>query len=231
MSNVSSSEIEQFDNLANHWWDVDGKLKTLHDINPLRVQYIQQHCQLRENTVLDIGCGGGILSESLAKAGAKVTAIDLSEPAIEVAKQHAKQQKLSIDYRVQSAEDMAEQAPQFDVITCLELLEHVPDPGSVIKAASQCLKPGGQLVLSTINRTIKAYLMAIVGAEYVLNLIPRGTHHYQQLIRPSELTNWCRQANLSLKHLQGMSYNPITRQASNSDDVGVNYLAVFIRQH
>jgi len=224
-NNVSTQEIDKFSELSQQWWDKSGKMRTLHDINPLRVQFIQQQVDLTSKTVIDIGCGGGILSESLAQQQATVTGIDLAETLLEVAKQHSQQAGLSINYQCISAEDMAEKAAgQFNVVTCLEMLEHVPDPAAIVQACAKLLKPDGQLFFSTLNRTLKAYLFAILGAEYVLKLIPRGTHQYDQFIRPAELDKWLRESGLSLKTITGFSYNPLTHTAQFSKDVGVNYL-------
>jgi 2-polyprenyl-6-hydroxyphenyl methylase / 3-demethylubiquinone-9 3-methyltransferase len=226
MANLDSQEIAKFSKLAAEWWDRDGSFKSLHDINPLRVGFIQQHVALTNKKVLDIGCGGGILSESLAQLGAQVTAIDMSAEVLNTARLHQAQNPLGIDYQQISAEDMALQQPNaFDVITCMELLEHVPDPASLIKACATLVKPDGAVFFSTINRNPKAYLFAIVAAEYLLNLLPKGTHDYAKFIRPSELSRWARDNDLTVQALQGMSYQPLTKQYYLSNDIGVNYLA------
>ncbi|MFT3742375.1 MAG: bifunctional 2-polyprenyl-6-hydroxyphenol methylase/3-demethylubiquinol 3-O-methyltransferase UbiG [Gammaproteobacteria bacterium] len=225
MQNTDSQELQHFSHFANDWWNPTGPFKTLHDINPLRLSFIMDHCQIGGKQVLDIGTGGGILAESLAKMGAHVTAIDASESAILAAQHHANTQQLSIDYHVSTAEAFAEQHPeQFDVITCLELLEHVPDPTSVIQACSALVKPGGHVFFSTLNRNIKSYLMAIVGAEYLLKLLPKGTHHYEKFIRPAELAAWLRLHQLQLQQLRGLQYQPFSKSYRLSHQVDVNYL-------
>ena len=231
MINVISHEIQKFSNLSSTWWNPTGPLKTLHAINPLRLQFIQTHITLLNSSVIDIGCGGGILSESLALAGANVTGIDMSAPAIEAAQQHWQITKAtqansgSLNYSVNTAEIMAAQyANTFDVVTCMELLEHVPDPASVVQACAKLAKPGGYIFFSTINRNPKAYLFAILGAEYLLNLLPKGTHDYAKFIKPSELANWCRAAGLTPNDLQGLHYNPLTKHYFLNQDISVNYL-------
>jgi 2-polyprenyl-6-hydroxyphenyl methylase/3-demethylubiquinone-9 3-methyltransferase len=226
--NVDADEIAKFKTLASQWWDPNGQLRTLHDLNPIRLAFIQQYCQLNAQRVADIGCGGGILSESLAKNGAIVTAIDMDAAGIEVAKQHAQASQLAIDYRQQAVETLAEQEPaSFDVVVCMEMLEHVPDPAAIMHACARLLKPQGKLLVSTINRHPKAYALAVIGAEYLLNLLPRGTHDYQKFIKPSELATWARQAGLQLVQMQGVHYQPFSRQCKLTDDVSVNYLACF----
>lgn len=229
-SNVDSQEIEKFAAQADIWWDPHGSMKPLHQLNPLRVQYISERVELNNKAILDLGCGGGILSESLAKAGANVTAIDLAEPSIQVAQQHAADHQLDINYLCTPVEQMVkEHAGAFDVVTCMEMLEHVPDPHAIIVACSALLKPGGRLFLSTLNRTIKAYFFAILGAEYVLNMLPRGTHDYSKFIKPSELERWIRDGNLQLEHLQGLHFNPLSDQFSLTAATDVNYLAFCIK--
>lgn len=230
MKNVDLNEVEKFNSIASEWWDPHGPFKPLHQLNPCRLDFVKKYTKLSNKKVLDVGCGGGILSESLARNGAHVTGIDMAEDALQVAKQHASQSQLNIDYQHITAEEFAEQhAGQFDVITCMELLEHVPNPESLIKACARLAKPEGQLFFSTLNRTPKAFLLAIAGAEYVLRLLPRGTHTYSQFLRPSELENLGRQAQLSLAHLSGMKYNPLTEYAELCSDLSINYLAHFRR--
>ncbi len=230
--NLSDLEIEQFEAMAPHWWDKNGPCKPLHDLNPTRVQFIKQHCQLDNKQVLDIGCGGGILTERLQAEGALVTGIDAASMLIKVAQEH--QQEIAdldpIQYYISTAEDFAKHHPaKFDIITCMELLEHVPDPQSLIHAISTLLKPNGQVFLSTLNRTPKSYALAILGAEYLLKLLPKGTHTYDQFIKPSELNTCLENVGLSLKDLQGMHYNPFSRSASLQEDVSVNYLAYGVK--
>ena len=228
MKNVDDLEIRKFEALASRWWDPNSEFKPLHDINPLRVNYISQHINLAEKRVLDIGCGGGILAEALAHHGAAVTAIDKAEASLSVAKLHLLESQLDISYLDSTAEELAEAQPaQFDVVTCLEMLEHVPDPSSVVAACQQLVKPGGLVFFSTINRNPKSYLFAIIGAEYLLNLLPRGTHDYAKLIKPSELATWSRQAHLTLRDQIGMGYNPLTKKYFLQNSVDVNYLACY----
>lgn len=222
MMNVDKQEIDKFAKLANFWWDPKGPLKTLHAINPARLHYIQSHVNLKGKKVLDVGCGGGILSEALAEAGAQVTAIDLAEPSIEVAAKHAREKSLEIDYQCTALEDLTQN--QFEVITCLELLEHVPDPKAIIEQCAKRLCPGGTLILSTINRTLKAYLKAIVAAEYVLQLLPKQTHDYDKFIKPSEISAWLRESEFEVIDISGLDYNPLTQTSEITDDVAVNYL-------
>lgn len=226
MTNVDPAEIRKFDSLASRWWDPTGDFKPLHDLNPLRSDYIEQHTRLEGAKVLDVGCGGGILTESLARKGATVTGIDMSEAPLAVARLHASSSNLDIDYRQITAEDIADTEPaQYDVVCCLEMLEHVPDPSSVICACKQLVKPGGHVFFSTINRNPKSFLFAIVGAEYVLRLLPRGTHEYQKLIRPSELHRWCREGGLDVIETLGVTYNPFDKTfALNETDVSINYM-------
>ena len=225
MINVDELELNKFSNLAHKWWDKTSEFKPLHDINPLRLNYIDKAVTLKGKTVLDVGCGGGILSESMAVRGAKVTGIDLGEKTLKVAQLHSLESGVAVDYQLISVEKLAEQQPaSFDVVTCLEMLEHVPDPASVVAACAKLVKPGGKVFFSTINRNPKAYLFAVIGAEYVLNMLPRGTHDYAKFIKPSELASWMRLADLSLNHQIGMSYNPITQHYWLGDDVSVNYM-------
>ena len=225
--NVDHEEVEIFAVLASRWWDKSSEFKPLHDINPLRLNYIKEQCggSLNGKRILDIGCGGGILSESLALEGATVVGIDLAEAGLEVAKLHLLESGLDIDYQFISAEDLtASESESFDVITCLEMLEHVPDPSLIIEACSKLVKTNGRVFFSTINRNPKSYFFAIVGAEYVLNLLPKGTHHYEKFIRPSEIDGWARDFNLSISSMIGMTYNPITKRYKLGDDVSVNYI-------
>ncbi len=224
--NVNPVEVAKFERLASRWWDPAGESRPLHDLNPVRFGYIAERAPLKGARVLDVGCGGGILSESLARAGADVIGIDLAAAVLDVARLHLLESGLEVDYREVSVEVLAdEMSGQFDVITCLEMLEHVPDPTSVIRACADLLKPGGRLFLSTLNRTPQSFATAIVGAEYVLRLLPRGTHHYAQFIKPSELAGDLRRAGLGIEDLRGIGYNPLTRKAWLSDSVAVNYLA------
>lgn len=224
--NVDPSEIAKFEALASRWWDPDSEFKPLHAMNPVRAGYIDEHLNIAGKAVLDIGCGGGILTEALAHRGARVTGIDMTDAPLKVARLHALDSGLEgIEYRQMTAEALAEEAPgQFDVITCMEMLEHVPDPTSVIAAIERLLKPGGYAFFSTINRNPKAWVMAIVGAEYVLRLLPKGTHDYKKLIRPSELKHWAEQRNLKTLDLRGIHYNPFSNRFSLNTDVSVNYL-------
>ncbi|QEP44298.1 bifunctional 2-polyprenyl-6-hydroxyphenol methylase/3-demethylubiquinol 3-O-methyltransferase UbiG [Ectothiorhodospiraceae bacterium BW-2] len=224
-ANVDANEIDKFEQLASRWWDPNSEFKPLHDINPLRLNYIDQRVGLAGKRVADIGCGGGILSESMAQRGAIVTGIDMGRAPLEVAKLHQLESGTSVTYRQMTVESLALEEPgQYDLITCLEMLEHVPDPASVIAACRQLVKPDGHLVFSTINRNPKSYLFAIVGAEYLLKLLPKGTHDYQHFIRPAELERWCRQAGIELTELIGMSYNPLTKRYRLGRDISVNYL-------
>ena len=223
--NADPAELQKFSELAHRWWDPASEFKPLHDINPLRLGWINGKADLLGKTVLDVGCGGGILTESMAAAGAKVTGIDLSEKALSVARLHLFESGLSVDYRLISAEDLAEEMPvHFDVVTCMEMLEHVPDPASTIAACAHLVKPGGHVFFSTLNRNLKAYVQAIIGAEYVLNMLPRGTHEYAKFIKPSELSRHCRNAGLDTHELIGLSYNPLSRLYSLGRDTDVNYL-------
>ena len=224
-ANVDPAEVAKFEALATSWWDTEGESKPLHDLNPIRLAYIEQRCQLKNKLAIDVGCGGGILSEALAKSGANVTGIDMGRMPLDIATLHALESDFTIDYQQVTAEEKAEQSPeQFDVVTCMEMLEHVPDPVSVIQACSDLVKPGGDLFFSTLNRHPKAYLLAVLGAEYIMKMLPKGTHDYKRFIRPSEMATWCRQAGLNVQDITGMSYNPFNKSFKLSDDVNVNYL-------
>ncbi|MEX0708859.1 MAG: bifunctional 2-polyprenyl-6-hydroxyphenol methylase/3-demethylubiquinol 3-O-methyltransferase UbiG [Woeseia sp.] len=228
--NVDTGEIAKFDALAASWWDPHGEFRPLHEINPLRLDYIRQRASLHGALVLDVGCGGGILSESMDKAGARVTGIDLAERALAVARLHQVESGSSVEYVQAGAESFADgHAGEFDVVTCLEMLEHVPSPGDVVDACTRLVKPGGHLFFSTINRNPKAFLFAIVGAEYLLRLLPAGTHEYEKFIRPSELEEWARHAGLELQGMIGLHYNPLTREYSLGPNVDVNYMMHFRR--
>lgn len=224
--NVDPNEIRKFEELASRWWDKNSEFKPLHDINPLRANWIDNLAPVAEKKVLDVGCGGGILAESLAQRGAQVTGIDMGDAPLGVAKLHQLESGLSIDYQKSTAEDFAQQHENaFDVVTCLEMLEHVPDPSSVVQACAKMVKPGGHVFFSTINRNSKAFLFAIIGAEYVLRLLPRGTHEYAKFIRPSELANWSRSADLQVNQMTGLLFNPLTKKYRLSDsDMDVNYM-------
>lgn len=223
--NVDQQELNKFALLASRWWDPEGELKTLHQINPLRLGYIQDHVNLSGKSVIDIGCGAGILTESMAKAGARATGIDMNKSLIEAAELHLHESGVEAEYLKITAEDIAAERPeQYDVVTCLEMLEHVPDPASVIRACAALVKPGGHIFFSTINRNPKAYLFAILGAEYILNILPKNTHDYSKFIRPSELGAWIRQAGMQTQNITGMHYNPFTKIFKLTDDVSVNYL-------
>ena len=231
MSNVDRAEVAKFEALAHRWWDRESEFKPLHEINPLRVSWIDERISLNGKKVLDVGCGGGILSESMARRGAIVTGIDMGEAPLGVARLHQLESGLEIDYRQSTAEALAEEMPgAFDVVTCLEMLEHVPDPASVIAACYRMVKPGGMVFFSTINRNAKAYLLAIVGAEYVLKMLPRGTHDFKKFIRPSELGAWCRATGLEVKDITGMTYNPLSKHYSLGSDVDVNYMIQTLRE-
>jgi 2-polyprenyl-6-hydroxyphenyl methylase/3-demethylubiquinone-9 3-methyltransferase len=225
MTNADPIELEKFSQLAHKWWDPNSEFKPLHDINPLRLGYIDRHAGLTGKTVLDVGCGGGILSESMAELNANVTGIDLSDKALQVARLHLLESGKQVEYRKIAVEDLAaEQPARYDVVTCLEMLEHVPDPHSVIMACAQLVKPGGWIFFSTLNRNPKSYLLAVVGAEYILNMLPRGTHDYTKFIKPSELAQSCRNAGLNLVDLIGMSFNPLSKVYSLGKDTDVNYM-------
>jgi 2-polyprenyl-6-hydroxyphenyl methylase/3-demethylubiquinone-9 3-methyltransferase len=228
LHNVDQDEIAKFEKLAGRWWDPHSEFKPLHDINPLRLDYIDRLAPLAGRQVIDVGCGGGLLAEGMALRGAQVTGIDMGKAPLGVARLHQHESGLDIDYRQATAEQIAAtRAASFDIVTCLEMLEHVPDPGAVIAACAQLIKDDGHVILSTINRNPKAYLFAVVGAEYLLRMLPRGTHDYSKFIRPSEMEAWARDCGLQLTDLTGMSYNPLTQEYRLGSDVSVNYLACF----
>ncbi len=223
--NVDVAELNKFSELAHKWWDKTSEFKPLHDINPLRLNYINDTVLLAGKRVLDVGCGGGILSESMAEKGATVTGVDLGEKALKVAQLHSLESKVEVDYRLVSVEDLAQQeASSYDIVTCLEMLEHVPDPASIVRACAALVKPGGHVFFSTINRNPKAYAFAVLGAEYILKMLPKGTHDYAKFIKPSQLASWAREVDLVLEGQAGMSYNPLTKHYWLNDDVSVNYL-------
>jgi 2-polyprenyl-6-hydroxyphenyl methylase/3-demethylubiquinone-9 3-methyltransferase len=225
MANADPLELEKFGALAHRWWDPQGEFRPLHEINPLRLGWISARAPLAGRDVLDVGCGGGILAEAMARAGARVTGIDLSEKPLRVAQLHLHESGLAVDYRGVSAEDLARERPaSFDVVTCMELLEHVPDPASMVAACATLVRPGGNVFFSTINRNAKAYLFAVIGAEYMLKLLPKGTHDYERFIKPSELARWSRAAGLTVADMTGMLYNPLTKVYSLGRDCDVNYL-------
>ena len=224
-ANADPAELEKFSRLAHRWWDPHGEFRPLHEINPLRLAWIDRHASLAGKAVLDVGCGGGILAEAMAARGARVTGIDLSEKALRVAELHLLESRLEVTYRKAMAEEFAAAHPgAFDVVTCMELLEHVPEPASMVGACARLVRPGGTVFFSTINRNPKSYLFAVVGAEYVLKLLPKGTHDYARFIKPSELARWARKADLRVDEVLGMTYNPLTRRYRLGADCDVNYL-------
>jgi len=230
MRNADPAELEKFGDLAHRWWDPTSEFKPLHDINPLRLDWIDQAVGLQGKRVLDVGCGGGLLSEGMATRGAHVTGIDLSEKPLGVARLHLLESGRQVDYRMVSAEDLAaEMQGAFDAVTCLEMLEHVPDPASIVAACAALVRPGGQVFFSTLNRNPKSYLFAVIGAEYVLRMLPRGTHDFARFIKPSELMRWCKQASLEPAEVTGMTYNPLTGRYALGRDTDVNYLVRAVR--
>ena len=225
MSNVDPLELEKFNQLAHRWWDPNSEFKPLHDINPLRLDYIDRLAGLDRKAALDVGCGGGILSEAMAARGAKVTGIDLGDRPLKVAQLHLLESGLTVEYRKVAVEELAvEQPHHYDIVTCMEMLEHVPDPASIVAACARLLRPGGWCFFSTINRNAKAYLFAVIGAEYILGLLPRGTHDYAKFLKPAELAAYCRTAGLTPGRITGMTYNPLTRIYALGDDASVNYI-------
>ncbi|CUU51603.1 putative 3-demethylubiquinone-9 3-methyltransferase [Actinobacillus pleuropneumoniae] len=232
MNNIDQTELDKFEKMAATWWDPNGSFKPIHLLNPLRLDYIQQKANgLFGKKVLDVGCGGGILSEAMARAGATVTGIDMTTEPLEVARKHAEENGLSIDYRQTTIEDFVQNqaachAEKFDVITCMEMLEHVPDPLSIIQSCKALLKPDGVLFFSTINRTFKAYMLVIIGAEYVLKMLPKGTHEFEKFIKPAELLNWCDMADLRCQEMKGYHFNPVTERFWLNNDVSCNYIAM-----
>ncbi len=231
MTNADPQELAKFSDLAHRWWDLEGEFRPLHQINPLRLEWIDGLAPLKGRRVLDVGCGGGVLSDAMARRGAQVLGIDLASKPLKVAQLHALEAGTqAVEYREVAAEALATEAPAtFDIVTCMEMLEHVPDPSAIVSACATLVKPGGWVFFSTLNRNPKSFLFAIVGAEHVLNLLPKGTHEYARFIKPSELARWCRDAGLELQATRGMSYNPITRRYALGSDTGVNYLIACTR--
>ena len=230
--NADPLELQKFSDLAHHWWDPTSEFRPLHDINPLRLEWINARAGIANKTVLDVGCGGGILAESMARKGADVTGIDLSEKALKVADLHSLESGVRVRYELIAAEELAARQPEhYDVVTCMEMLEHVPDPLAIVHACARLVKPGGKVFFSTINRNPKAYLLAVVGAEYLLRLLPKGTHDYTKFITPAELAQYCREAGLVVDGFKGMTYNPITKIYSLNQDTDVNYLVACSKPH
>lgn len=229
--NADPTEIQKFSDLAHRWWDPTSEFRPLHEINPLRLEWIHSRASLNGKTVIDIGCGGGILAESMARKGADVTGIDLSEKALRVADLHSLESGVAVKYELIAAEEMAaREAGRYDVVTCMEMLEHVPDPGAIVRACAALVKPGGQVFFSTLNRNPKSYLFAIIGAEYVLGLLPKGTHDYAKFLTPAELSRFIRDAGLDIDALKGMGYNPLTKHYSLNNNTDVNYLVATTRR-
>lgn len=229
-ANVDAAEIARFRSAASRWWDPEGEMRPLHDLNPVRLAYVERNGALAGRAVVDVGCGGGLLAEAMAAKGARVVGLDLADELLSVARLHALESGVQVDYRLESAEaHAADHAGRYDVVTCMEMLEHVPDPGAVVAALGALVRPGGDVFVSTLNRTPRAYLMAILGAEYVLRLLPTGTHTYEKFIRPSELAAWARDAGLAHTDIAGLDYDPFSRNARLTDDAGVNYLMHFRR--
>jgi 2-polyprenyl-6-hydroxyphenyl methylase/3-demethylubiquinone-9 3-methyltransferase len=229
--NADPQELEKFSALAHRWWDPSSEFRPLHQINPLRLDWIDRLAPLAGKSALDIGCGGGILAEAMARRGARVKGVDLSDKALKVAQLHSLESRVAVDYEAISAEDLAARSPAaYDVVTCMELLEHVPNPGSTVRACARLVRPGGHVFFSTINRNLKSYLFAVIGAEYVLKLLPKGTHDYARFVRPSELARHCRDAGLAVREVKGMTYNPLTRTYALGADTDVNYLVHCMRE-
>jgi 2-polyprenyl-6-hydroxyphenyl methylase/3-demethylubiquinone-9 3-methyltransferase len=228
--NSDAAEIAKFEAAAHRFWDVDGEFKPLHKLNPVRARYVQERCVLKDARILDVGCGGGLLAETLTRAGADVTAIDLAPSMVETARLHALDSGLQIDYRVEAAEQLLSSSVRYDVVTCMEMLEHVPDPAETIAVLGKLVRPGGHVFLSTINRNFKSFLLAIVGAEYVANLVPRGTHEYERLLKPSEIARFARAAALEVVDIAGLRYDPVREQCSLTRDPSVNYLMHLTRR-
>jgi len=230
MSNVDQSELEKFDALAHRFWDERGEFRPLHRLNPVRAKFVADRVKVAGAKVLDVGCGGGLLSETLARAGADVTGIDLAPGMIEVARLHAAEHGIAVDYRAENVDVLVQnESGAFDIVTCMEMLEHVPDPGAMMDSLARLVRPGGDVFISTINRNLKAFLLAIVGAEYILRLLPRGTHEYERLIQPAELARWGRAAGLETREIAGLAFDPLTEHCSLSDDPSVNYLVHLTR--
>ncbi len=228
MNNVDTAEIDKFNKIASEWWDLNGKFKPLHTLNRTRLEFIKSYAKQDPNLVIDVGCGGGLLSELLAKEGSKVTAIDMADQSLQVAKAHAHDNKLDINYIESTAEDFSElQEEHFDIVTCMEMLEHVPEPLSVIEACSKMLKTDGIAFFSTLNRSISSFMISIIGAEYLLNILPKGTHEFNKYIKPSELVSFCKSCNLNLVSIKGISYNPVLNTSKLTNDLSVNYIAAF----
>jgi 2-polyprenyl-6-hydroxyphenyl methylase/3-demethylubiquinone-9 3-methyltransferase len=230
--NADPQELEKFSALAHRWWDPSSEFKPLHQINPLRLDWIDALAPLAGKSALDIGCGGGILAEAMARRGARVKGVDLSEKALKVARLHSLESRVAVDYEAVSAEDLAARSPAaYDIVTCMELLEHVPDPGSTVRACARLARPGGQVFFSTINRNLKSYLFAVIGAEYLLKLLPRGTHDYSKFVRPSELARHCRESGLAVHGIIGMTYHPLAKTYSLGQDTDVNYLVHALKEN